>query len=488
MKRIKDINIWNILKVLCIVLCTAVLLSACGDEENARQSKGANEDQVAASQRFECPSTGDGKSVMQNEQPDAENSCNGQKHQCIQGSILKIFYESLGDMALTVYGKVTTEDLLSLMVVAFALWMAFQVLRHVSATAPESLGEFWTKVLRKGALCFACGFLASSPTNILYAINNFVFPIYLTILEFAAAVLSLMASGAASLREVRVGDGVEPVNFGLSDSGCSIPAGTSLQMSESEFPQQPLDLMSCMACAISDQLNAGYTVALRGVFGNGLFPFIVGLFLMAAFLIAKWGFVLYLVDSIFRLVMMIIIMPFLILFYAFEQTRKWTNVGFKVILNSSAIMLCLAILVSMTVFAVNDLLTADGNTFGDLEEYQNFGTIPLALIMIGFIIIKATNLAVSLSDSVTGGGGDTKFQQKAAALIGTIAQYSFEALTSGAGKIATIAVKYSARLRALRDKVQKARAAMSKAQQAMSRAAGRQKQNQNQNQNQGGEQ
>ena len=482
MIRIKDINIWKVLKVLCLILCTIVLLSACGDEENAKQSQGSDEKQTSVAQQFEC--TSGNESAVGSGQPNSQGECTSGRKQCIQGSIIKVFYNGLSDMALNVYNKVTTEDLLSLMVLAFALWLAFQVLRHVSATSPESIGEFWTKVLRKGAICFVCGYLASSPTNIIYAINTFVFPIYMTLLEFAAAILSLMSQKSDSLREVFIDGDPEQVNFTISDGGCSVPAGTSMQMSDSSFPQEPLDMMSCMACAVSDQLNAGYTVALRGVFGNGIFPFIVGIFLMAAFLIAKWGFVLFLIDAIFRMIMMIVIMPFLILFYAFEQTRKWTNVGFKIILNSAAIMLCLAILVSMTVFAVNDLLTSNGNQYGDLESYQSFGTIPLSLIMMGFIIIKATGMAVTLSESVSGGGGDTRFQQKVAALIGTIAQVSFEALTSGAGKIATVAVKYSARLKALRDKVQKARQAMAKARQAMRQAAGR---NRQQNQ-QGGEQ
>ncbi len=434
--------------------------------------------------RIECVTSDDDKNVMNNGQPNEDNVCVSGRKQCIQGSILKVFYNGLSDMTLSVYGKVTSEDLLSLMVLAFALWLAFQVLRHVSATSPESISEFWTKVLRKAAICFACGYLASSPTNIIYAINTFVFPIYMTLLEFAAAVLSLMSQKSGSIRDVVIDGDTEPVSFTISDGGCSIPAGTSMQMSESSFPQEPLEMMSCMACAVSDQLNAGYTVALRGVFGNGVFPFIVGLFLMAAFLIAKWGFVLYLIDSIFRMIMMIVIMPFLILFYAFEQTRKWTNVGFKIILNSAAIMLCLAILVSMTVFAVNDLLTSNGNQYGDLEQYQSFGTIPLSLILMGFVIIKATGMAVTMAESVSGGGGDAKFQQKVAALIGTISQVSFEALTAGAGKIATVAVNHSARLRALRDNAQKARTAMAKARMAMRRAAGREKQQEQQ----GGEQ
>ena len=473
MRYLRDINIIRLLKMLCIVICTIVSLSACSQDENAQLGHGSDERAVAASQRFECPAPGGSKSILNNAQPNTDNQCVEGSKQCIQGSIIKIFYNSLGDMAITVYKQVTSEDLLSLMVLAFSLWMAFQILRHVSATSPESIGEFWTKILRKAALCFACGYLASTPANIIYAINTFVFPIYMTLLEFASAVLSLMSEKAQSLREFRIDGHVEPINFGLSDGGCSIPAGTTIQMSETQFPQQPLDMINCMACAVSDQLNAGYTIALRGLFGEGLFRFLVSLFLMAAFLIAKWGFALYLVDGIFRLVMMIIIMPFLILFYAFEQTRKWTTVGFKIILNSASVMLCMAILVSTTVMAINDLLTSDGDTYGNLDSYNNFGTVPLSMILIGFVVIKSTKLGVSLSDSLTGGGGNNSFQEKAAALIGTVAQYGFEAITAGFGKIATIAVNHSARLRAMQEKVQKARAKIARVKQAINHAAGR---------------
>ena len=452
MKRIKDIDIWRILKILCIIICAVFLFAACSSDENGSLPASEDDKELATANR-----------------------------QCIQSDILGLFYKSLSSMASKVYTQLTSEDLLSLMVLAFSLWMAYQVLRHVSSTTPESLGEFWTKILRKGTLCFACGYLASSPENILYTINTFVFPIYVTLLQFAASILEMMGSEHNGDFLSVPGDmGInEPITHKMTDSGCSVASNSAaIEMSANgDFPQQPLNLMGCMACAVNDRLSIGYTIAVKLIFDTNLFGFFVGLFLLVAFTLTKWGFVLYLVDSIFRLTMMIIVMPFLILFYPFEQTRKWTNTGFKIILNSAGLMLCLAVLVSMTIFAMEDMLkNRELGDFGNLDVYQDFGTVPLAMVLMGFCIIKATGTAVSLSESVTGGSGDTNFQKKIAALIGTIASGIFTIVTFGSGKVAMLLPKYFKRFAEIRDKVNKARNKMGQMRGRMNQMAGRNQQ------------
>ena len=438
MKKIGNINIWRILKILCIILCAVFLFAACSSEDNGSLPRAQDDSDMG----------------------DVSNGTLAkEQRQCIQEGILEKFYTGLSSMALKVYSQLTSEDLLSLMVLAFSLWMAFQVLRHVSATTPESLGEFWTKILRKGAICFACGYLASSSENILYTINTFVFPIYITLLQFASSILEMMGNGHSSASLQVPGDmGLnEEISHQMTDSGCSI-SGAGIKMTSGAFPQEPLKMMGCMACTVNDRLSVGYSIAVKVLFGTNLFGFFVGLFLVVAFTLTKWGFVLYLVDSIFRLTMMIIIMPFLILFYAFEQTRKWTNTGFKIILNSAALMLCLAILVSMTIFAMEDMLkNKELGNFGDIGAYESFGTVPLSMMLMGFCILKAAGTAVSLSESITGGSGDTSFQKKMAALVGTVAAGVFALVTMGAGKIALIAGKYSARAQAAMGMANKAR-------------------------------
>ena len=262
----------------------------------------------------------------------------------------------------------------------------------------------------------------------------------------------------------------------MSGSGaCQLPDTSKIEISTSSFPDEPLQMMGCMACAVGSRLDVGYRLAMYAMSG-GFFGFLVGCFLVAAFTITKLGFAMYLVDSIFRLDMMVIVMPFLILFYPFEQTRKWSITGFKIILNSSAIMLCLGVLVSMTILAMQKILLNDSmGEFGDTSVYQNFGVVPISLIFLGFVIIKASGLAVSLSESVTGGSGDTKFQKKMAALVGTVAKGLLVAFTAGSGKAITTIVEHSQRLRAAAEKIQKAKAKMQKAQQKMQHLAGRDK-------------
>lgn len=450
----KRADLYRILKILCIVLCAVFLLVACGGESGGSL-------------------TGDSS--------DEPGTLADNQRKCWQKDLLKVFYDALGKMSLSVYNDLTRDNILGLMVVIFSAWMAFQILRHVSSTSPESIGEFWTKVIRQATLCFACGFLASSTENILYTINTFVFPIYITLLEFSAHVLQLLDPASAAAKAILLpgADQIcEPYNYSLVDSAtCTIPKGANIQLTANSFPTEPLNLMGCMACAVSSRLDVGYTIAAHLFSSGGFAAACVALLLIAAFTFAKWGFALYLVDSIFRLDMMIVIMPFLILFFAFEQTRKWTVTGFKIILNSAAVMLCMAVLVSMTIIAMQQVLISPtmGMEVGTVKDYTTLGTIPLTMIFLGFVIVKASGLAVSLSESVTGGSGETRFQKKMAALVGTVAKGLLLLISFGGGKIITAMVDHSARLRALAEKAQKARAQMARIQNRLNSLAGRNK-------------
>lgn len=446
-------RIFNLLKIICLLLCVIFLATACsndGDTEGGTFASGSDSD------------------------PDAVAKA---QRQCWQGALLKTFYENLGSMSISVYNKLTNEDLLSVMMIAFAFWMAFQILRHVSSTSPESIGEFWTKVLRKAALCAICGTLASSTENIMYALNTFVFPIYITLLEFCAQILEIVGKDD-TIQAIKLSGATDNETcevFPYSMRGCGIENADNIKISATSFPTEPMNLMICMACAVGAKLDIGYSIAMKTLSLPGLAPVFVAIFLIATFTIAKFGFALYIVDSVFRLDMMVVIAPFLIMFYPFEQTRKWTGVGFKIILNSAAIMLCLAILVSMTIQAMMNVLSNPkmGINFGDKAAFENFGVIPITLIFMGIIILKSSGLAVTLSESVTGGGGDTRFQKKMAALLGTVAKGLFVLATWGSGKAVTTAIEHSERLKALHDKVQKAKAKVNKVRNTMNRIAGR---------------
>ena len=119
-------------------------------------------------------------------------------------------------------------------------------------------------------------------------------------------------------------------------------------------------------------------------------------------------------------------------------------------------MFCLGIIVSMTILAMQKLLTQNGIGLADKSQYENFGTTALALIFMGFLIVKATGMSVELSDKITGGGGKANMQRKIQQLVAMAAKWGFHIISGGTGKIATSIIDHVESLRKARAKVQKA--------------------------------
>lgn len=460
--KMKTIKINSILKVLFIIFSALFLLTACSD--NAGD---------------------EGGTAMSQDDP---RYAADQQRTCWQSEFLSIFYKTIGAQTIKVYTEQTKHNnLFGVVILGFSIWMAYQILRHIAAPAPESLGEFWTKIVRKAFLCAMCGILASSTDQIYYVLQNFIFPIYITILEFTSKILEVTANDpAAQIKAIKIastfGDDTGDSGTGyicevyknqFQGTGCHFNGKMSTDFSSGEFPKEPMELMGCMACAVSDRLSVGYDVAIR-LFKIGNFTaFCVACFLAICFTIVKLGFVFYLVDSIFRLNIILIILPFLIMAYPFEQIRKWSISGFKIILSSSAIMLCLGLTISMTILAMQKMLTQKDMDFGNSALYEKFGSTAMALIFMGFLIIKATGIAVELSSKISGIQTSADFQKKFKALVATIGRAVLLAFTAGASKTATTIIDHIEKLRQLREKYRKAKAKLDKARARINKFTGR---------------
>ena len=441
----KNLKLHSVLKILFIVFCTVFMLTACGMNTEGgslipkSDERGENSQQIADEHR-----------------------------QCWQAGLLRVFYSSVSSQTASLYGALEKENLFGIMMLAFSIWMAFKILSHVSTPSPESMGEFWTLVLQKAFLCLLCGILASSKGQLLYALNSFIFPIYITILDFASEILQVLNTQNPDLSvsgiKLNAGDGSSmclPFDHSIAENGCKITNPEAIQFTEkSGMPDAPLKMMECLVCSISDRLNIGYNIAYHLLKMVTPIAVLVGIILLAAFTISQFVFALYLVDSIFRLNMVLIIFPFLVLTFPFEQTRKWGITGFKLILNSALIMLCLVIMVVMVILALgNVLLTGrqNGFDFGLVSAYEDFGVIPMALIFTAFLVVKSSGTAVAMAGRLVGEGGDTAFQKKVAAIVGLIGQAVLSYISAGAskffGKMMDSVVAKSPKLQLMRNKL-----------------------------------
>ena len=360
-----------------------------------------------------------------------KNASNAHR-ECWQTGMIDLLYQNMGKIAMGMYAKIT-DGALPLMMIAFALWTIFRLLKFVGSFTEDSPAEIWNEIVRKLFVCLICGLIASSTTQILRLLNTVVFPIYYAFLELGAAILNSAGDGS----NFKAGSTVlsffqekltlnEPVM-------CSAPAIGKASIESLSFPDGPRTMMNCMICTVNERLTLGFFLSFKVMDAPGFMSLITGLFILICFTIVKLGFIFYLVDSIFRFTMMAIILPILIMSYAFKQTSSWAKNGFLTIINSAALMMFMGIMMSMALLAMEKIITDNSDIFNDNANEMSFSefSIPFMCIMlVGFLISSSVNLAQQVTDSLVGGNSDSLFQKR----VGTFVMWTLNLITLGAAK------------------------------------------------------
>lgn len=413
----KDVNIKQILKVMLVVLFAAFMLTACEQDD----SIGGRSRAAMAAPVGEDP-------VSEETMKNASNA----HRECWQTGMIDLLYQNMGKIAMGMYAKIT-DGALPLMMIAFALWTIFRLLKFVGSFTEDSPAEIWNEIVRKLFVCLICGLIASSTTQILWLLNTVIFPIYYAFLELGAAILNSAGDGS----NFKAGSTVlnffqekltlnEPVM-------CSAPAIGKASIESLSFPDGPRTMMNCMICTVNERLTLGFFLSFKVMDAPGFMSLITGLFILICFTIVKLGFIFYLVDSIFRFTMMAIILPILVMSYAFKQTSSWAKNGFLTIINSAALMMFMGIMMSMALLAMEKIITDNSDIFNDNANEMSFSefSIPFMCIMlVGFLISSSVNLAQQVTDSLVGGNSDSLFQKR----VGTFVMWTLNLITLGAAK------------------------------------------------------
>ena len=156
----KGVDIKQIFKMLLIVLFATFMLTSCS-KETSDGSVGAHNNQ----------------SALDVTDKSGQQELAAQHRECWQSSIVDLLYENMGKVALGMYAKIT-DGALPLMMLAFAIWTIFRLLKFVGSFTEDSPAEIWNEIVRKMFVCIVCGLIASSTTQLLWLLNTIVFPIY----------------------------------------------------------------------------------------------------------------------------------------------------------------------------------------------------------------------------------------------------------------------------------------------------------------------
>ena len=223
------------------------------------------------------------------------------------------------------------------------------------------------------------------------------------------------------------------------------------------FPSGPQKMMECLTCAVNKKLNLGIGLGWEVITQVGVMALVCGLLLVVVFCLVKLGFSLYLIDSIFRFAMMVIILPLLIMSYAFKATKNWAKIGFLTILNSGAFMMCIALVMMIIFGTINRVITVEQAAFTDKDSLADISVPLIILLLIAFLTVKSLKVAQEIVNKLVGGGGEANFQKKAGTLAATLVKGAVSYFTGG---LAKVALDHSEKLRNFQGKVNNAQASL----------------------------
>lgn len=418
---IKGLDITKAMKMLMILLSALFLLTACTPNDQ-------NEENAALPNK--------GGTELQNESDKAHN-------ECWQAKILELLYDALGTASTNMYKKIT-NGAMALMMVAFALWFSHRLLIHVSSMTEENIGEVWKEVLSKFFICFVCGYFASSPEMVVWTLNTIVFPIYMAFLEFGSEILAASQFDSTGGYDKVLGSDIK---FETS-LVCRAPTTGTAASLDGGFPSAPREMMSCMVCSINERLGVGRKLAFQVLSNTDFIGMLIGVIVFFVFTYVKLGFVFYLIDTIFRMAVMAIILPILIMSYAFKKTREWTKKGFFIIINSAAFAASIAILMTTALLAMERIFINNSQYFGTAEdgaknELNDLSVTFICLMLICFLLVSTIGVAKALTDSLVGGKSDPKFQKKLKVVLETIVAWLTSGASKGVKRVAAVAKEAS---------------------------------------------
>lgn len=415
MKRV--FNILDFGKKLAVLLAILLCLSACDKNPQISPMDAGNtnaQDQVDVDQQAKDHRT------------------------CWQEGVLTAIYDVTGKTVMAMYGKLTAGAT-NLIMVGFAVWFAFKLLKFLGSVAEQNIGQIWNEVLKKLFLCLFCAYLASSTAGLKYALNSFVFPIYNAFLELGGEILEASTQSLQQTTAFRVLG--EELNVGEYSLVCKPSADMSVPDKMDRFPDSPRVMMNCMICAIASRLSLGIKVSFEVMKSWDLTQAVIGLLVWGCFVTVYLSFVFYLVDTLFKLSLMILLLPIFIMAYPFEQTRKWTTTGFKSIMNSAVFVMIIAIMISMALSAMVELISGYPQIFdSDYPEasFREFSVALVCLLLIGFLVFGSLKLSNEVAGAIIGGKTQTNFEKNLRALVGVLWSFTGGKLLRAAGNSAAM--------------------------------------------------
>ncbi len=357
---------------------------------------------------------------------------------CLFCPLFKVIFNTANDVATASAAKLATT-MAQILLLGFAIYVAFSVLKLVSSFTKQDGPKFVTELLGQAfKVFFAYVLLIKIDAVYVYIIS----PVLSAGLEFGSSLLFEKGNTYATLKscgDITVSGGIMPDSLGKKIM-CFIKA----VQAELAVPQTIASSLMCVA------RNAAATEVLSVKFWDFGMMFQGALIYCFSWLISL-AFAFYLIDATVRLGIVGALMPFLIACWPLKATSSYTNKGWEMFMNSFFTFVMLGLVVSVNVQLIGQGLTGGKGGFSAIEDALNGDKVQVLQELLdigfgGFLILIACCLfgfklcgqAEQLAGKMAAGG----FADNGAK-IGGLAASGAKAATLGAGKLGMKAAEYA---------------------------------------------
>ena len=335
-----------------------------------------------------------------------------QKNTCWFCDPFNYVLQAIDDVATRTYGQVK-NGVLSVLTILFALWLVYQVMINVTITHAKDQGEFYT-TLGKGCVRAFFGAAMIAAGKDLW--DLVVTPFSAGAFDYAAAVLpdfNGSATGASTPFEA-----VQKVMIG----GCQ--RGKTEGGMLSTINKSLMSLFAIGKMMFFGSLYKGSETFCLPM--NYWHIFIASLPILLTALYLLFAVPLKLLDALFRLGIVLILLPIFILTWVFPSSRGFTRRGFNMFLNAILTFLIMAIVVSLLIQLITSglkiaditITEKDGFPFDDLAKglADMFGETFFLLLAYMFFSFAVLNTVSAIAGSLS----DTGFQDTSGKPIGSM--------------------------------------------------------------------
>lgn len=327
---------------------------------------------------------------------------------CIYCPLFKTIFNAAQSMSTKAYDKLA-GPLANVMLIGFAIVIAFMVMKNVSSFTKQDAPKFVTELLVNMFKVLVAYYMLKN-ANIVY--GYIVGPVLKAGFEFGSSLLfaenKYLAACDVSKTLQNVSNGVMPAYL-YTNLDCFIKA----VQAEVAVPQSVGSSLMCVA------RNAGKESI--GPVRNVLWDFGM-MFQGFAIWVMGWiislAFAFYLIDATIQLGIIGALMPFLIACWPFKATRNYTSKGWGIFMNTFFVYVFMGLVVSINVELLGQGLTGskggfdaimkalNGNNVQELKELLDIGFAGfLVLVACCLFAFKLTGQASDLAGTMAGGGG-----------------------------------------------------------------------------------